>query len=129
MNRDISQQLPVCNPKTLLSYLSVVRSKKEYTAYEANSSLKMQLSRAPLLISYLAFGSFELHEGAQQACPSPWVDGTILDLGCLLFNSTMGYTWEGANVYCQGEENATLVEMDRDLAGFYPNGTEASWGN
>ena len=89
----------------------------------------MQLSRAPLLISYLAFGSSELHEGAQQACPSPWVDGTILDLGCLLFNSTMGYTWEGASVYCQGEENATLVEMDRDLAGFYPNGTEASWGN
>ena len=71
----------------------------------------MQLSRAPLLLSYLAIGNCEPHEGVQQACPSPWVDGTILDLGCLLFNSTMGYTWEGASVYCQGEENATLVEI------------------
>ena len=64
VNRDIGQQLPMCNPKTLLSYLSVVRSQKEYTAYEANSYLKMQLSRVPLLISYLAIPDIchERHE-------------------------------------------------------------------
>ena len=38
----------------------------------------------------------------------------MLDLGCLLFNSTETYTWEEASVYCQGEENATLVEIWTD---------------
>ena len=43
-------------------------------------------------------------------CPEHWVDGTLPGLGCLLFNSTTPYTWEGANSYCQ-EENATLLEI------------------
>ena len=44
-------------------------------------------------------------------CPEHWVDGTLAGLGCLLFNSTEFYTWQQANVYCQKEENATLLEI------------------
>ena len=66
---------------------------------------------ATFLIIPSALGTSELQGGSESACPRPWVDGTLLGLGCLLFNSTETYTWEGASVYCQGEENATLVEI------------------
>ena len=66
---------------------------------------------ATFLIIPSALGTSELQGGSESACPRPWVDGTLLGLGCLLFNSTKAYTWEGASVYCQGEENATLVEI------------------
>ena len=46
-----------------------------------------------------------------KVCPQHRVDGTLTGLGCLLFNSTTVYTWEGANSYCQAKENATLVEI------------------
>ena len=71
------------------------------------------LAFAGLLI-HPALGAFEQLKMADQACPSPWLDGTLLDLGCLLFNSSKFYTWEEASVYCQGEENATLVEIWTD---------------
>ena len=61
-----------------------------------------------------ALGIFEQLKAVDGACSSPWVDGTLLDLGCLLFNSSETYTWEEASVYCQGEENATLVEIWTD---------------
>ena len=69
------------------------------------------LSVAAVLLTHSILGTFELLAEADQACPTPWVDGTLLSLGCLLFNSTIDYTWEDASVYCQGEENATLVEI------------------
>ena len=50
-------------------------------------------------------------EQLDSVCPVPWIDGTLLDLGCLLFNVSAGYPWEGASVYCQQDENATLVEI------------------
>jgi hypothetical protein len=59
-------------------------------------------------VFHLAHGS---PEQLDSACPIPWVDGSLVDLGCLLFNSTATYTWEGASVYCQQEEIATLVEI------------------
>ena len=59
-------------------------------------------------IFHLAYGT---PEQLDSACPVPWIDGTLLDLGCLLFNSTTYYPWEEASVYCQQEENATLVEI------------------
>merc|ERR1719391_1950664 len=62
-------------------------------------------------IFHLAHGTQEQLKLLDSACPIPWVDGTFLDLGCLLFNSTASYTWEKASVYCQQEENSTLVEI------------------
>merc|ERR1719402_427219 len=44
-------------------------------------------------------------------CPEHWIHASLVDMGCLLFNSTYYYAWEGANVYCQSVENASLVEI------------------
>ena len=44
-------------------------------------------------------------------CSNPWVDGTLTDMGCLLFDSTKSYNWELANAYCQDKANGTLVEI------------------
>ena len=44
-------------------------------------------------------------------CPSGWVDGSWVGMGCLLFDSNTTYTWEEASQYCQTTANASLVEM------------------
>ena len=44
-------------------------------------------------------------------CPSGWVDGSWVGMGCLLLNSNTTYTWEEASQYCQTTANASLVEM------------------
>ena len=71
-------------------------------------------SACSLNMTWLIFAMSIFHLALEQldsTCPIPWVDGTLLDLGCLLFNSTKEYTWEEASVNCQQEANATLVEI------------------
>lgn len=46
-------------------------------------------------------------------CPEGWIQATFVDMGCLLPNRTEALTWDAANVYCQREENATLVDIQR----------------
>ena len=45
------------------------------------------------------------------ACPPNWVQADLVDMGCILFNSSMAVTWLDANIYCQTEENAISVEI------------------
>ena len=47
----------------------------------------------------------------ENLCPISWVQADLVNLGCLLFNSTTAYTWEKAYGYCQSVENASLVEI------------------
>merc|ERR1739838_839530 len=37
--------------------------------------------------------------------------GTFVGMGCFLFNTTASMTLEKANQYCQGVENASLIEI------------------
>ena len=48
---------------------------------------------------------------AANPCEDGWVQGTFVDLGCLLFEYNTSYIWEEAAVYCQDRWNATLVEI------------------
>ena len=49
---------------------------------------------------------------SQGACPDGWVDGTFVDMGCLLFNHTEMVTWlEGAQSCQQGYERASYIEI------------------
>lgn len=57
----------------------------------------------------------EVRSHSTGACPDKWLDASFVDMGCLLINSTKAYTWEGANSYCEGEENATLVEITSEM--------------
>merc|ERR1719410_445828 len=48
---------------------------------------------------------------ADYNCPEHWLDGSHVDMGCLLINRTEPMTWEEANKYCQSVEDAALVEI------------------
>merc|ERR1712126_39962 len=45
-------------------------------------------------------------------CPDGWFDTTLFGgtMGCLLFNSSTGYTWDKANEFCYNQR-AELVEI------------------
>jgi hypothetical protein len=47
----------------------------------------------------------------EAACPEGWVDGSVVDMGCLKFISEQHYSWDDANNYCQNEENAAPLEI------------------
>merc|ERR1711892_444494 len=61
-----------------------------------------------LLSAYLVSGKVD--HSNENPCAAPWVQGTYVGLGCLLFNTTKEYTWEDAMAYCQ-DENSTLLEI------------------
>merc|ERR1719410_776424 len=44
-------------------------------------------------------------------CPEHWLDGSHVDMGCLLINRTIEFNWDDANKYCQYAHNASLVEI------------------
>ena len=44
-------------------------------------------------------------------CPETWIDGSAVGLGCLLFDSSLDFTWDEANNFCQFTSNATLLEI------------------
>merc|ERR1711971_1197033 len=47
-------------------------------------------------------------------CPMPWVDGTLVGMGCLLFSSDASMTWNEADVFCQREQSAKLVSIETE---------------
>merc|ERR1719295_1374226 len=47
-------------------------------------------------------------------CPMPWVDGTLVGMGCLLFSSDAAMTWNEADVFCQNEQSAKLVAIETE---------------
>ena len=48
----------------------------------------------------------------REACPHGWMDGTVVDMGCLFFNHTAQVTWlEGVQSCQQGFEGASYVEI------------------
>ena len=53
----------------------------------------------------------EVRDQDSTNCPDTWLDASFLDMGCLLINSSKAYHWDAANIYCQRDENATLVEI------------------
>ena len=49
---------------------------------------------------------------SQGTCPDGWVDGSLVDMGCLYFNLTEPMTWFESMQSCQlGYENAAAVEI------------------
>ena len=58
-------------------------------------------------IGFLLF----LNIGNAAFCPETWIDGSVVGLGCLLFDSSLDLTWEEANNFCQFTNNATLLEI------------------
>ena len=44
----------------------------------------------------------------------PWVDGTLVGMGCLLFSSNASMTWNEADVFCQFEQSAKLVSIETE---------------
>merc|ERR1712126_458457 len=53
-------------------------------------------------------------EKTRGSCPDGWLDTGLFGgtMGCLLFNSSKGYTWDKANEYCY-KEGGELVEITR----------------
>merc|ERR1712179_256552 len=49
-------------------------------------------------------------EETRGSCPSGWTDGSSVGMGCLLFDSSQGYTWDKANDFCHSN-GANLVEI------------------
>merc|ERR1711872_311793 len=44
-------------------------------------------------------------------CPHAWVDGSYVDMGCIMMNANYSMTWLEANVYCNTQHNSSLVEF------------------
>ena len=61
----------------------------------------------------------EVRSQGSANCPDQWLDASFVDMGCLLINSSKAYHWDAANIYCQRDENATLVEiLSQEQLGF-----------
>ena len=44
-------------------------------------------------------------------CPHGWVDGSFVEMGCIMLNANSSMTLEEANEYCYSSHNASLVEL------------------
>ena len=56
-------------------------------------------------------GSQPAPEG-RSTCPGGWADGTLVGMGCLLFESNATFTWDEANFFCQDNHSANLVSIE-----------------
>merc|ERR1712243_240829 len=54
--------------------------------------------------------NFSIKEADVRSCPHGWVSGQLVDMGCLLFDVSSGYTWEEPNNFCESVGGA-LVEV------------------
>ena len=55
----------------------------------------------------------------ESSCSRGWIDGNPYDLGCLLFDGSKVYTWNGAQEFCHTQEESSLVEIfNRDQQDF-----------
>eukprot|EP00091_Calanus_sinicus_P006968 TRINITY_DN17803_c0_g1_i1.p1 TRINITY_DN17803_c0_g1~~TRINITY_DN17803_c0_g1_i1.p1 ORF type:complete len:184 (-),score=43.45 TRINITY_DN17803_c0_g1_i1:78-605(-) len=77
----------------------------------AGFSCRMKFPSFVLVIFFQLGKRASAMETENNPCPHPWVQATSYDMGCILFSYTMTLTWEQANVYCNAEENATLVKI------------------
>ena len=72
------------------------------------------------MLLFLILGLFSTSVAANEfedngnTCPEHWTDGSLLKMGCLLFNSSATFTWTDASYYCQDPEggNSSLVEIE-----------------
>ena len=53
-------------------------------------------------------------EDKGNGCPEHWTDGSLVNMGCLLFNSSATYSWTEASFFCQDPKggNSSLVEIE-----------------
>ena len=65
-----------------------------------------------LFCTYTVLGA-EYHKD-ENTCPEHWTDGSLVDMGCLLFDSSTTYSWTNASYFCQDSEggNGSLVEIE-----------------
>ena len=70
-----------------------------------------------LLRAILFFASFfvSLISAESNPCSPPWVDGTSVGMGCLLFYSDYSYSFYDADEFCQGTQSAKLVSIETAL--------------
>ena len=45
-------------------------------------------------------------------CAAPWMDGSAVGLGCLLFESDIALTWYNASAFCQDQKSAKLIAIE-----------------
>ena len=81
-------------------------------------SCKMRFSKSSAVLAlYIQIGILVAGTRLDEnPCPRSryWVQANLVDMGCLLLNSTTTYTWEQAYLYCLEEENASLVEIQTE---------------
>merc|ERR1711915_117895 len=65
------------------------------------------LSFLPLIVATISNSS-----DGRSSCKSGWLDASLVNLGCLLFDMSAAKSWEKASDLCQSQENARLVEVE-----------------
>merc|ERR1712154_72384 len=48
-------------------------------------------------------------------CPEKWLDASLVDMGCLYFNTTNFLTWEEGNAICKMTPNSSLVDISTEV--------------
>ena len=61
-----------------------------------------------LIIAICNLGVMIADENAMEEnpCPVNWIQATWVDLGCILFDSSLAYNWDEANAFCQNTEHS-----------------------
>merc|ERR1711874_85602 len=64
-----------------------------------------------LLGSLFLVSSLAVAQVAGNDCPPSWVDGSFVDMGCLMLNANSSMSWEEASSYCHTSHSGRLVEF------------------
>ena len=74
----------------------------------------MVFFRTTVVLAFcIHFGASNKVTDQDSLCQENWFDdGQLYGLGCIFVDHTSPRTWEEAAIYCQQEQNATLLEMD-----------------
>merc|ERR1712038_1897319 len=73
----------------------------------------MGSSQTMVLVTVLSF-AFLLSRVIAESnpCSPPWVDGSSVGMGCLLFDSETASNFYDADIFCQSTQDAKLVSID-----------------
>merc|ERR1711874_668292 len=86
-----------------------------FSAFSAEYSSAAEYSSVAEYSSAAEYNSVaDYGQADSNPCPAGWVQATFVDMGCLFFNYELqlgGCNWEAANLYCQAQHNASLVEI------------------
>merc|ERR550519_65094 len=63
------------------------------------------------LVSGSAISESDADPTVKSSCPRGWIVATYINMSCLKFNTSSIMTWFEANIYCQQDEKAALVEV------------------